>query len=458
MSGFWRDEDFQEKLLMFVCRDRNFLKKTSGLLSPKDFEPRKGEGMEAAYIIAQKAFKYWNDYREPIGGMLKTEVLDHLREFKGKIANKTRDKVLELVEKIRKAEGLVAVEAIERKVIEYKQRQNKRNAVKDLINLQEKGELTDRAFRKICRDALETYDNTLNVSDYTDEGAVKKRIRRREKNKDRKMPLLMIKEFDIKYNTAPRGEINIALAKYSVGKSTFAIHISQAYALQGLNVLLFTLEDPKEWVEDRLDASFTGIEMKQLMQKSSKLKRRLRKKLLIVRGKIKVIDGTDGNMTIQRIEEIWENYRNQGFDADVIIIDADEGVTPPEKYKGDSGERREVSDIYHAYKTFLARRLLFGWIMAQTKRGKTGQRKMIVAGDDAATDISKLRRCAVCIGIGDGPEDWGDDGRYIYMAKNRYGRARKGFPIVGRFAKAVFYDAARTKRYNETRMNKHGHN
>lgn len=445
MSSYFRDEEFQERMLAFICRDRNFLKKTSGLLTPADFKPRKNEGIPEAYILAELAFKYWRDYREPIGGMLRTEVLDYIREHKRKIGSKSRERLIELVEKIRHTDSLVAVEAIERKVAEYKQRENKRHAIHDLIDAQEKGELTDSKFSRICKNALEIFDNTLNVSNYTDESEIEKRILRREKNKDRKLPYLMIDSFDKESQTIPRGEIALGLAKYGVGKSTLAVHLGKNYAMQGLKVLHFTLEDPQEMVEDRYDSSFTRIKVKYLTSHHRKLKKRLKRALQKVRGQIKVVDGTDGNMTISRMEEVWENYRNQGFNADVLIVDYDEGVVAPEHYKGDSAERKEMHDIYKEFKSLLSRRQLYGWIMAQTKRGKSGQRHMIVTGDDAAIDISKLRRCALCIGIGDGPEEWGDDSRTLYIAKHRYDRPKKVFYIMGDYERATFYDRESTE-------------
>jgi len=445
MSSYFRDSDFQEKMLMFICRDRTFLKKMSGLLTPEHFKPKRGEGMIEAYWIAQMAFQYWKDYREPIGGMLQTEVLDYIRKNKRKIGNKSRDKLLNLTQTIKKANGLVAVEAVEKKVAEYLQRQNKAHAIKELISLQERGELTDSKFQRICKNALQTFDNTLKVSDYTEEESIEKRIKRRERNRERKWPYLLIDPLDKQVRTFPRGEVGIILAKYKIGKSTMAVHIDQAYALQGYNVLHFTLEDIADMVEDRLDASFTGIKMKRLMDRSSRVKRRMRKKLMHIRGKIKVIDGTDGSMTVQRIEEIWENFRNQGFTADMVCIDYDEGITPSEHYKGDSGERKEASEIYKAVKLFAAKRDIWLWICAQTKRGKSGVRKMIVTGDDSATDISKMRRCAMAIGVGDGPEEWGDDGRYLNIAVHRYDRGGRGCPIMGDFERAIFYDREATE-------------
>jgi replicative DNA helicase len=451
MGSYFHDSEFQEKLLMFVCRDRSFLKKMSGLLSAEHFKPRRGEGMEEAHIIAQMAFKYWKDYREPIGGMLQTEVLDYIREHKRKIGKRQRHKLLDLVQTIKSTNGLVAVEAVEKKVIEYLRRRNKAVAIKELIELQEKGELSDSKFQRICRNAVETMDNTLKVSDYTAEESIEKRIKRREKNKDRKFPYLMIDPLDKQVRTFPRGEIGVILAKYKTGKSTMACHLDQAYALQGYNVLHFTLEDNAEMVEDRLDASFTGIKMKRLMDKSSRLKRRMRKKLLRVRGQIKVIDGTEG-MTIQRMEEIADNFRNQGFNADMIMVDADEGIVAAEHYKGDDGERKESIQNYKDLKKWAAKTDRWIWVCAQTKRGK-GTRKMIVTGDDSAIDISKMRRCGMGVGVGDGPEEWGDDGRYLNVAVHRYDRGGRGCPVMGDFERAIFY----SRELTEDMQRKHRH-
>lgn len=443
--GYFRDPDFQEHLLKFVCRDRTFLKKMSslGLLSERDFKPRKGEGMIEAYWIAQKAFQYWKDYREPIGGLLRTEMLDFVRENQRKIGTRSRDKLLELVDNIKKSDSLVAVEAVEKKVIEFKQRREMSTAVREIIALQEKGELNPSKFQRVIRNAIKNYDSALKISHYTDKDSVEKRIKRREKNSDKLFPFLMIEPLDKEIRTFPRGEIGIILAKYKTGKSTATVHMAKAYALQGYNVLLFTLEDILDMVEDRLDASFAGIKMKRLADRPNKLRRRMRKALEKVRGRIRVIDGTEG-MSVQRMEEIWDGQRNQGFTADVVLIDYDEGIIPPENHKGESGETREMKDIYKSIKAFASSRDIWIWVNAQTRRGK-GQRKMVVTGDDAAMDISKIKRAAMGIGIGDGPEELGDDSRFLYIMIHRYDKARFGFPIMGDFTRSIFYDRSATE-------------
>lgn len=441
--SYFHDSDFQEKLLGPYCRDRNFLKRMSGILSPNDFKPKRGEGMIEAYWIALKAYQYWKDYREPIGGLLKTEMLDYVRENKKKIGTKSRDKLMDLVYSINKGNGIVAVDAIEKKVVDYKRRQQMRHAVHELIDLQENGGLTSDKWIKICRKAVDFVDFDLKVSDYTKEDSIDKRIKRREKDSDKKFPVLFIDPLDQEIRTFPRGEYGLGLAMYKRGKSTFAVHIAQAYALQDLDVLIFTFEDPSEMVEDRLDASFTGIPMKRLLEKSKKLRRRMRRRLENIRGKIRVVDATEG-MSLLRVEEIWEQFRNQGFSADVVILEGDENIEPIEHYKGDSGERRESVENHKAFKRFVAKRQLYGWITAQTKRGKSEKRKMVVTGDDAATDISKVRRAAMTVGIGDGPEEFPEDGRYIFIPAHRYDKSRVGWPIMGNYAKSIFYDKEAT--------------
>lgn len=442
--SYWQDEDWIERVLVPVCRDRNFLKKMSGILSAEDFKPRRDEGMIEAYWIAQEAFKFWNDYREPIGGMLRTQMLDYVRENKRKVGTRHKDKLLKLVDTIRHANEPVAIEAIEKKVIDYKQRREKKRAISDLISIQEKhGDISDREFYKICQKALERREHLIRVGNYDED--IEKRIKRRYENSEREFPRLLIEEFDKEFRTFPRGQLGVGLAKYNMGKSTFSAHLAKAYAFQGYKVLFFTLEDDVEMVEDRLDSSLSMIPMRRLMRKSRKLRRRIRKALEKYRGKIKIIDGTDGGMTVGRIEEIWENYRNQGFNADVIIVDYDEGIDSSEHYKGDAGERRESKEIYIQLKKFVSKRQLWGWVLAQTVRGKSNVRKMIVTGDDTAIDISKMRRAGLVIGIGDGPEDWPDDARTCFVAKHRFDKARKSFVILGDYKRAIFYDEYKTK-------------
>ena len=233
------------------------MRKMTGILNENDFKPRGGEGLVEAYWIAQAAFQYWREYKIPIGGMLSVQMMDFMRENKKKIGKKNRVRLLDLVDKIRHVDEIVAIEAIEKKVIDYKRRREKSHAIREMLDLQEKGVLDDKAFDRICRRTLENRDNLLSVSNYTED--IDKRIKRRQKTREQEFPRLFIDCIDNNVRTFPRGEYGLILAKYNIGKSTFAVHIAKAYAFQGYNVLFFTLEDPAEFVEDRFDASLSNI-------------------------------------------------------------------------------------------------------------------------------------------------------------------------------------------------------
>lgn len=432
-SGYFKDPDFQQKLVMFLCKDRNFLKNVAPMLKAKDFEPRKG-GTPELYYIADIALNFWREYGEPIGGMLRTEVQDLAR--KKKLSDKSRERLLDIVDGIRKADGLVAVEALERKVVEYKARRARQAAVAEIIQLEEDNALDNEKLVKICSRVLKNFGSPYTIVDYFED--MNTRVSRRRLEKLRKWPHIFIDPIDERIRVLSRGNIGLALAQYKVGKSVFLVWLAYAYALQGYKVLYFTLEDPREEVEDRLDSLFTRVAIKSLINTPIKVKNRFKQAKSIIKAKIKIVDGTEGGMSVAMIESIWDQERNKGYAADLVIIDYDDEIEPPKHYGSDKGARRfEFADIYRELRRFASRRKIYLWTAAQAKRGKEDQ--TIISGKDTAEDISKIRKVAFCMGIGRNP-DFGVNGRYLYIAAHKYDQSHIGFNTVGDFTCGVFYD------------------
>lgn len=438
--SYFKDQEFQEHLLAFLCRDRNFLKKLGGLLTPNDFKPRKDETPERQ-ILASLALGFWKNYREPIGGLLKSEILDYCRDPRNKVGRKLKDKLLDLVTDIKRNHSLVAVEAITQKVIAYKNRRAKYDAIKELIGLQEAGNLTDSAFLKVMRKASKSFEAQYTVVDFFETKELEKRQRRRAMSGQQKWPMLMIDPIDMHVRAITRGGLGMVLAPLKVGKSQFMIWLAQAYAVQGFNVMLFTLEDSKELVEDRLDAIFTGLTMAQLEKYPRRLRNRFRRAQERVQGKIRIIDATDGNWTVSRIEQVWDQERNMGFTADCVLIDYDEYIKSVNKYSGDSAMRQKYDEIWMDLKHFAARADIFLWCAAQARRPKPGQKLVTVS--DTAEDIGKARKATFCIGIGNYP-DWGEDARFLNIAAHRYDKQHIGWPILSDFDRSLIYDREAT--------------
>lgn len=244
--GYFQDEEFRERVLALLIRDRKFLRRLSGKLIPQDFKANKSEGDEgwAREWVATESLRYWKEYRQPIAGLLKTFALDYIRENRTKVGRKQRETLLNLIEKLKDPELGISVDAIQEKILKYKERQFLRQALEEMIGMHEEGKLQLPQFRKVVSDVMKRVDFDERITVYGD--TLERRIRRRELEQNNKYPRLYIEAFDNATRTIPRGQVGLVLAPYKIGKSAFFAHLAQAHAIQDLNVALFTLEDPEE--------------------------------------------------------------------------------------------------------------------------------------------------------------------------------------------------------------------
>lgn len=440
MANWWKDVDFQRHLITLISRDRNFLKKCGGLLQSKDFRPNRDDTDER-WIVATLALEFWRKYKEPISGMLRPEVVDYVR--KNNIDDTRKKALYKLVDKINSGEKLVAVEAMEDRVIAYLRDKKMRDSIDKIISKHEEGTLDNEQLAFICKEVLEwTGAPKRAISNLLGKHSLEHRIARRGKEIKNKRPVLFIDDFDKRARAIGRGDLGLIIALYKMGKSLMLAYIADSYAKQGLNVLYFTLEDPVEEVEDRMDAAMAGIPIDKLDMLPNKLRKRFKKFSKRISGRIRIVDCTDEGISVDGIEEEWERQRDAGFAADVIIIDYDDEIIPPRNHKGESSRRMEFADIYRALRKLASRRQVILWTAAQTKR--IGEKTKIITGDKLAEDVSKIRKATLAIGIGQG--ECHDDARYIFVAGHKRGRSKFGFEIVGRPEQGLIYDRELTAR------------
>lgn len=435
MASWFKQADFQVPLLSFLCRDRNFLKCCGSLLSPKDFKPSRDETDER-YIVATLALEFWQKYKHPIEGLLRPNVEDFCR--KHNIDAKRKKEVVKLVDKISSGERLPAVEAMEDRVIEYIKDKKMKDSIELLISKQEEGALDNETFASICREVVEfSSKSKKSITSFIDKDQLETRIARRKIDKKKKCPLLFLEGFDTKATSINRGDVGLLLAPYKKGKSLGLAHIADAYAKQNLKVLYFTLEDPKDEVEDRMDAAAAYMPISRLNELPNKLRKRFRKLSKRISGQIRIVDCTEDAVTVADIEETWERLRDQGWAADVIIIDYDDEIKAVKAHKGEAARRHEFADIYRDLRKLAARRSVFLWTAAQTR--KLPDSTKIISADKVAEDVSKIRKATLVIGIGQGESH--EDARYIYVAAAKRTRQHFGFEIMAAPSKGLLYDA-----------------
>lgn len=447
--SYFDDVGFQKRLCALVVRDRQFLMKTAHLLTGADFRPQSGaenkSGFRERWIIAERALDYWNKYREPINDLILHEVKKH-----AKLVRMSDEKQDGLTQTARKILGLKihGVGSITDSVIEYKKERLKAKAVQELIQLQAEGSLTDERWMDICRDAIRVFEADPFVSqDYFQ--SLEGRILRRSNRSTRRFPALFIDQLDVDIRCIARGHLGLILAPFKRGKSMMLIWIALAYAVQGLNVLYITLEDPREDVEDRFDAAVSSLHLKKLSDKKDVLRKRFSQFRRFIRTRLEIIDGTDRSFTVRTIEQAFDDKRQQGWTPDAVIIDYDDEIKVAKKLP----ERRmEFAEVYRQLRQFASQQQILVWTAAQTIRKSEGVK--VLSADYLAEDISKARKVSCALALGRG--DWGEDSIYIYVAAHRNDKQHVGYNMFADKARMTIYDRERTvKKLRAEALKKH---
>lgn len=437
-DSFLNDPHFQDVLLGFLIHDREFCKTASHMLVREDFKGiDKGSGNERM-AVAGLAIDFYNRYRQPVGKMLKVELIEYARKTGWKEANKTR--LLEYGDTFTiNGHKRVAPDAALEKVKTYKTELELARAIENMQNHLETGTLSMDEALKIIREASEKVQwNTDRPTNIFSDKELEKRMARRELQTRRtRYPALLIDPLDRMIRIIARKHLGLILAPYKRGKTMLFVWLALAYVLQNMNVLHFTLEDPKEDIEDRFDAAITNLPMSRLTENPDRTKIRFQRYKKYARSKLKVVDGTNGETSIAAIENTFEQERSRGFVADVILIDYDDEIKPIKKQ---TERRMEFADIYRDFRAMLARHELIGWTASQTSR-KSDEMK-IISGKYVAEDISKIRKASFALSLGQG--EWGDDSIFLWVAAHRYDRQHVGGNILTNKDKSLFYDREST--------------
>src|SRR5678815_5610764 len=384
------EQELRYQILKAAVKDRTFLRAAWRDIQPKDFPET------AEQIIAQAAIRFYEQYEEPVGSMLRSDAEDIA--IQDQVGAESKRKLKQLLDIIlgTKMEN-VSVKALEDRVKSLKSNSCYEGAVDEIITAQEKGSLTAQTLSTLVERAnKELYTNGVVTKDYF-EDLEARIVKRHHWDEGHKYPQICIDPLDTKIKMIGRGQFGIFIGSYNSGKGLALIHVATAYLLQGLNVMHISLEDPLDMVENRFDASLTGIPLNKLNKLPRRLKKRFLRMKRTIRGKLRIIDGTEGGWTVTRIEQAWDHLRQEGFIADAIIVDYDDEIECEKQFKGESARRFEFAEIYRRLRRLAVKTNTIVWSAAQGK--KEAEMKKVVTGKEAAEDISKVRKAFIAIGI-----------------------------------------------------------
>jgi hypothetical protein len=433
---WWDDSDFQDKLIALITYDDPSAKQCVHLLEPDDFKPIKGvEDGQARWLVAERAIRFYEKHHECIGALVRSDVLEYARTINAgamKVGELTA--YIERLEKIKRTSPSAVIE----KVTTFKSRILKMSALEELVDLQAAGGLTDEKWRELFDKGLVTKKGLLNTSGFL-ENPDERQARRSLDLKRRRAPLTFIEPLDVMVQGPAPGQVGLVIAPYKRGKSQFLCWIDVAYARQRLNVIHFTLEDPKYVVEDRLDSIVTHIPIKSLTNYPAVFRRRFDRFRAMTKANIQIVDGTGGGVSVPVIEKIYLKLREEGFNAHAIVIDYDEHLVPQRRYKE---KRFETDETYKEFCHFCGQHRLIGWTAAQTQRDT--RHLKILSGDKVADDIGKARKVTCAFSLGKG--EWTDHSIYLWVAAHKNDVMEVGTEIIPDFTRGLIYDSEATSR------------
>lgn len=436
-ESFFEQSSYKDKLIALLIRDRKFLRECHPLLDTKDFSVNgtssKQDKIKAQ--IAQLGLNFYEKYNEPLGSLITAEVENFAK--KNKLPDSWKDEAVVLAKKLLKKK-VKAPAYISERVVDYKSLVRKKQAIDKLHELQEEGKLTDESWTETCSSAIigDIHDKLKPIDFFSLTASKSRRIRRKLKGENR-FPVSFIEPLDRRVRLIARGHLGLVLAPYKRGKSLFLMQLALAYVVQRLNVLYFTLEDPKEDVEDRFDSAVSFIPIKDLAKMPKAYRKNFAWFKRNIRTKLKIVDGTDGGVSIAKIKSIIEQEYNKGFPVDALIIDYDEYIQPKHRNKD---RRFEFDEVYRDLKGLIGRMDLIAWTASQSKRGTVANK--IITGDDAAEDVGKIRKANCVLSLGQG--DWGEDGLYIHVAAHKHDRQHVGVNIMSDLDRMRIYDPIKT--------------
>jgi len=441
------DEDFLDSLLGYICFDPAFCRAYSHLFDMEDFTTRALDNSAQREIVAGVVLENWRRYTEPVGEQLKAAVIAAAK--RNRLPDTHRNKLV-LYAKTIYSRPRTAPDSMGARFLEFKREALlgrmldevvERNAVQDL-SIQSFGSIVEKI--QVLEARLSPPARTFN-----DAEAMEDRFRQREQTHRTTGYWTLIDGLDDLMEISPKKGyfcMGLALAKY--GKSTFLSHIGIAGCIQGARVLYLTLEDSRDIVEARHDAIISGVPLKELGKYTDRVRQANKRFWSNVRGKLKIVDGTGERWSVSDVQALYLRERDQGFDADIVIVDYFFELEPVGHYK----EFRFRSDeISRDLRLFAAKRNVLLWTAHQSAINADTMKAKEMTMDKLAEDRGLARKVHLLIGMGQGEWDMSSYHKHqkcihLYISASKFCPSGVGCNIITDYSRALFYDSEETQR------------
>lgn len=414
------DGEFQTKVAVHAMRNLDFLRKIAHLLNPGYFE----NAGEAAMVNI--ALRYYRQY-----GTVPT-VLAAKEFFADDIRNKVirsdiKPAAMEAFKQcFQPAADLSDGSYIAERVAEFARHQAISASILQAVEL-----LGNKQFDKIAKSvkaACEVGINT-NGEEYDYYERIEERTSERADRLAGKLPPTGITTGhrlidDLLYHKGwGRKELSVILGGAKSGKTTFLINAAKAASLAGFNVLYVTCEVAARIISERLDATMSDTEIKNLMAKMHDVAGKV-KAIMPRAGKIKIADYPSGTLTPSMLRALIESYKSprllpdgtvrDPIQFDMIVVDYAD-IMAPDFRTQDSIENSK--SIYLALRAIAQEENVA--MLSATQTNREGMKSTVATATHVADDINKVRTVDIMISINITDEERANGEARLYFAASR---------------------------------------
>ena len=232
-----------------------------------------------------------------------------------------------------------------------------------------------------------------------------------------------------------RGELHLFAALPSAGKSMALDHMAKVSIIQRKKVVLYTLEMDEDRVAARMDASFSGVNIRELGTNRDRVRakvdqagRRYGESLLIKKfpaGMCRVAD----------LRSHLHSLKMQGFVPDVMIIDYMNLLATSGRSR--EGRHRDLGQVYIDI-IGLGQQLNM-WMFAAAQSNRGGYDADLLTSKNLAETFEGAMHSSSIITINRNDEEARREAARLFVAKERYGIDKRIIHIKTNYAKGAFY-------------------
>lgn len=231
------------------------------------------------------------------------------------------------------------------------------------------------------------------------------------------------------------GQVGLWMAPTNRGKSAAIGHCGKRAVIQRKKVIHYTLEMPQDEVCSRYDASFTKVNVRDLLEMEYKVAEKLENYGMRWGNSLIVKGYPTKQASVQTLKNHCYQCCALGFEPDLILVDYLDLLKPPKAYKE---KRDELTSTAEALKGWFLEMKRGGWTGTQSQRAAISMETH--TEENVSEDIGKINVVDIAITMNQTKEEVRQKVMRLLLAKNRNGPKYETVTIKMALERMCFFE------------------